>query len=78
MADYEVPTDAYNNEVVTRCAPRWAWNVIDWHVDKRMNSNAVFRNIREELVNAHWAMKHASENPELTHIGKIPVAKDPP
>ena len=68
----------YMDEVVTRSAPRWAWNVIDWHIDKRMNSHAVFRNIREELINAHWAMKHASENPELTHVEKIPVATDTP
>ena len=68
----------YMDEVVTRCAPRWAWHVLDWHIDKRMNSNAVFRNIREELIRAHWAMNHASEHPELTHIDKIPVAKDTP
>jgi hypothetical protein len=76
MVDYEVPTDRYNDEVVTRCAPRWAWAVLDWHIDKRRNSPTVFRNIREEMNKAVWAMNHATENPDLTYVPGMPATED--
>ena len=40
MADFQPPTDARSAERVTRCAPRWAWAVVDallaLHGDERV------------------------------------------
>ena len=32
MTAFRPPTDAHSAERLTRCAPRWAWEIIDIHL----------------------------------------------
>lgn len=62
--EYEPPTDKYSTEIVSRCAPRWAWDLIDRAC--ACDNSFVIADDDEAgaLSAASVAMIHACENPE--------------
>lgn len=63
------------NRIVTRCAPQWAWDLIDETLMMHANSNVIDRDLREMIDDALRGMVYASENPTLTELsaGDIPA-----
>ncbi len=57
-------SDDYQNELVTRCAPRWAWGMIDETLALDIQSRAFDFTLRSLIENAYHAMIKASEDPE--------------
>lgn len=62
-----------SNEVVTRCAPRWAWDLIDETLSLDANSKAFDRDLRQDIERAQNAMVCASEHPEFDNFSKEDV-----
>lgn len=54
----------YNNEAVTRSAPRWAWDVIDETLAMDAKSSAFTTDLRGQIKAAIEAMRGASESTE--------------
>lgn len=54
----------YENELVTRSAPRWAWEVIDETLDMDSRSSAFTPELRLQIQEALEAMIEATENGE--------------
>lgn len=54
-------TDDYENECVTRSAPRWAWDMIDETLSLDANSGAFSSELRAQIENAQNAMHLACE-----------------
>jgi len=63
----------YHNEVVSRSAPRWAWEMIDETLAMDAQSKAFDANLRQSIGEANAAMMYSSENPELEEIGRTEV-----
>lgn len=61
----------YNKEVVTRCAPRWAWELIDETLEKDSQSKSFDKNLREQIENAIRGMDLSTENPEVQEISEL-------
>lgn len=53
--------DTYDNECVTRSAPRWAWEIIDETLAMDATSKAFAKDLRESIALASAAMGHACE-----------------
>lgn len=51
----------YDDEIVSRCAPRWAWEVIDEALSLDMNSSAADQGYRKLIRGAYEAMIQACE-----------------
>ena len=54
----------YDNELVDRCAPRWAWQVIDETLVNDMRAGNFDQALRDQIEEAYDAMVEACENPE--------------
>jgi hypothetical protein len=52
------------NEIVTRCAPQWAWEVIDETLDLDASSPAFDSELRQHIQAALIAMIEATEKGE--------------
>lgn len=55
------PASDYDNECVTRSAPRWAWEIIDETLDTDSKSNAFSTALRTSIEDALIAMVHTCE-----------------
>ena len=53
----------YDDEIVLRSAPRWAWNVIDETLAVDVRSIAFDPALRSEIASAVEAMVNSCENP---------------
>lgn len=60
----------YNAEVITRSAPRWAWDLIDETLDFDSRSSAFDAALRERLQKALRAMIAACEDEDLLKIAE--------
>ena len=56
--------DDYQSEIVSRAAPRWAWEVIDETLAADERSGAFDPALRKQIAEATEAMRDACENPE--------------
>jgi hypothetical protein len=54
-------TDRQNDEIVTRCAPAWAWEIIDETLEMDSNSSAFDKSLRTSIREAYEAMIEACE-----------------
>ena len=54
-------SDNYQNEIVKRAAPRWAWDVIDETLAMDANSHAFSQDLRDDIATALEAMKPVKE-----------------
>lgn len=53
----------YQDEIVDRAAPRWAWDIIDETLAMDSQSKAFDPELRDQIAAALRAMVEACENP---------------
>lgn len=59
----------YNDELVDRCAPRWAWDIIDETLANDAKSKAFDAETREQVRKAYEGMIYAcGEGDQITHL----------
>lgn len=63
----------YDDEIITRSAPRWAWATIDETLAMDAESKAFAAELRDEIKLATAAVVIASEDCHLSAISKVAV-----
>ncbi|WP_306150719.1 hypothetical protein [Roseovarius sp. MMSF_3281] len=66
----ECHDDHFRNELVDRCAPRWAWDIIDETLAMDAESKAFGANLRADIKAAMRAMLLACERPDDQPISR--------
>ena len=61
----------YDNEIVTRSAPRWAWDIIDETLAMDERSKAFDQETREDIGTATTAMMLACERVDDEPISRL-------
>ena len=65
-----------DNRIITRCAPMWAWDLIDETLHLDSTSKAFDKNLRDDIATAMQAMLYASENPDIQELASEDIPKD--
>lgn len=69
----ECQDDRYENELVDRAAPRWAWDIIDDTLAKDGQSNAFDASLRDDINAATFAMQTACERADDEPISRAEI-----
>lgn len=72
----ECPGCSFENEIVTRSAPRWAWELIDETLAMDAQSSGFDAQLREQIGLAIIALVIASEDPDLTALSRDEAKED--